>query len=128
VSGLLFFFDAAGKSLISYKCDALEILNGKLGHEIHSVRVPKDWPAACYKPLPVGFDPKTHDVRWKTPVAAVALASVRENDNAQDALAAGRYIPHLCYHPEFKPHGSCKVCTVKVGGRTAASCTLPART
>ena len=24
----------------------------------------------------------------------------------QAALAAGHYIPHLCYHPEFKPHGS----------------------
>lgn len=45
----------------------------------------------------------------------------------QAALAAGRYIPHLCYHPEFKPHGSCKVCTVKVNGRSAASCTLPAQ-
>lgn len=45
----------------------------------------------------------------------------------QAALAAGHYIPHLCYHPEFKPHGSCKVCTVKIGGRTAASCTLPAQ-
>ncbi len=45
----------------------------------------------------------------------------------QAALAAGRYIPHLCYHPEFKPHGSCKVCTVKAAGRTAAACTLPAQ-
>ena len=44
----------------------------------------------------------------------------------QAALAAGHYIPHLCYHPEFKPHGSCKLCTVKVSGRTAASCTMPA--
>jgi [NiFe] hydrogenase diaphorase moiety small subunit len=44
----------------------------------------------------------------------------------QAALTAGRYIPHLCYHPEFKPHGSCKLCTVKVGGRTAAACTMPA--
>jgi [NiFe] hydrogenase diaphorase moiety small subunit len=43
------------------------------------------------------------------------------------ALAAGHYVPHLCYHPEFKPHGSCKVCTVKVNGRTHASCTTPAR-
>jgi [NiFe] hydrogenase diaphorase moiety small subunit len=43
----------------------------------------------------------------------------------QAALAAGHYIPHLCYHPEFKPHGSCKVCTVQVNGRTAASCTMP---
>lgn len=44
----------------------------------------------------------------------------------QAALAAGHYIPHLCYHPEFKPHGSCKLCTVRINGRTAASCTLPA--
>ena len=44
----------------------------------------------------------------------------------QAALAAGHYIPHLCYHPEFKPHGSCRVCTVEVDGRTVASCTLPA--
>jgi [NiFe] hydrogenase diaphorase moiety small subunit len=43
------------------------------------------------------------------------------------ALAAGRYIPYLCYHPEFKPHGSCKVCTVNVNGHNHASCTQPAR-
>jgi [NiFe] hydrogenase diaphorase moiety small subunit len=42
----------------------------------------------------------------------------------QAALAAGRYIPHLCYHPEFKPHGSCKVCTVKADGQWATGCTL----
>lgn len=41
----------------------------------------------------------------------------------QAALAAGKYIPHLCYHPEFKPNGSCKLCTVKINGRPAASCT-----
>ncbi|TCJ12960.1 2Fe-2S iron-sulfur cluster binding domain-containing protein [Parasulfuritortus cantonensis] len=45
----------------------------------------------------------------------------------QAALAAGHYVPHLCYHPEFRPHGSCKVCTVKVNGRFATSCTLPAQ-
>jgi [NiFe] hydrogenase diaphorase moiety small subunit len=45
----------------------------------------------------------------------------------QAALAAGIYIPHLCYHPEFKPHGSCKLCTVKVGGRQTASCTTLAK-
>ncbi|HEU5074938.1 MAG TPA: 2Fe-2S iron-sulfur cluster-binding protein [Polyangiaceae bacterium] len=43
------------------------------------------------------------------------------------ALAAGHYVPFLCYHPEFEPHGSCKVCTVRVNGRTHASCTQPAR-
>ena len=45
----------------------------------------------------------------------------------QAALAAGRHIPHLCYHPEFRPHGSCKLCTVKVNGSHATSCTLPTR-
>ncbi len=44
----------------------------------------------------------------------------------QAALTAGVFIPHLCYHPEFRPHGSCKLCTVKVNGRPATSCTLPA--
>lgn len=43
------------------------------------------------------------------------------------ALAAGRYIPSLCHRPGFAPHGSCKVCTVRVNGRTQASCTTPAR-
>ena len=45
----------------------------------------------------------------------------------QAALAAGRHIPHLCYHPEFRPHGSCKLCTVKLNGHSATSCTTPAR-
>lgn len=44
----------------------------------------------------------------------------------QATLAAGRYIPHLCYHPEFRPHGSCKLCTATVQGRLVASCTTPA--
>ncbi|MDR2838682.1 MAG: (2Fe-2S)-binding protein [Azonexus sp.] len=44
----------------------------------------------------------------------------------QAATAAGAFIPHLCYHPEFKPHGSCKLCTVKVNGRQTASCTMRA--
>jgi [NiFe] hydrogenase diaphorase moiety small subunit len=44
----------------------------------------------------------------------------------QAAIAAKVYIPHLCYHPDFKPHGSCKLCTVEVDGRQMASCTLRA--
>jgi [NiFe] hydrogenase diaphorase moiety small subunit len=44
----------------------------------------------------------------------------------QAAGRAGVFIPHLCYHPEFKPHGSCKLCTVKVNGRQTASCTMRA--
>jgi [NiFe] hydrogenase diaphorase moiety small subunit len=43
------------------------------------------------------------------------------------ASAAGIYIPHLCYNPEFRPHGSCRLCVVKVNGRTSvAACTTPA--
>ena len=44
----------------------------------------------------------------------------------QAATAAGVYIPHLCHHPEFTPHGSCKLCTVKVNGRICSACTFPA--
>lgn len=44
----------------------------------------------------------------------------------QAATAAGVYIPHLCHHPEFTPHGSCKLCNVNVNGRTCSACTFPA--
>lgn len=44
----------------------------------------------------------------------------------QAALAAEIYIPHLCFHPEFVPHGSCRVCVVEVNGRLLSSCTTPA--
>ena len=43
------------------------------------------------------------------------------------ALAAGVYITHLCHNPELKPHGSCRVCVVKLNGRAhVAACTTPA--
>ncbi|MDP2808984.1 MAG: 2Fe-2S iron-sulfur cluster-binding protein [Rhodocyclaceae bacterium] len=44
----------------------------------------------------------------------------------QAAAAAGRYIPHLCWHPEFGAHGSCKLCTVKADGRLVSACTTAA--
>ncbi len=50
-----------------------------------------------------------------------------EGDTIMDAaLRAGAYIPHLCHNPEFKPHGSCRVCIVKVNGRHVSACTQPA--
>jgi [NiFe] hydrogenase diaphorase moiety small subunit len=50
-----------------------------------------------------------------------------EGDTVMDAaLRAGEYIPHLCHNPEFKPHGSCRVCVVDVNGRHSSACTLPA--
>ncbi len=44
----------------------------------------------------------------------------------QAARRAGHYIPHLCWHPDFAAHGSCRLCTVKVNGRTGAACTIQA--
>ena len=43
----------------------------------------------------------------------------------QAATAAGKYIAHLCWHPDFTAHGSCKLCTVKIDGRFATACTAP---
>jgi [NiFe] hydrogenase diaphorase moiety small subunit len=44
----------------------------------------------------------------------------------QAARATGKWIPHLCWHPDFPPHGSCKLCTVRIGGRFATACTTAA--
>jgi [NiFe] hydrogenase diaphorase moiety small subunit len=42
------------------------------------------------------------------------------------ADAAGVYIPRLCSMKGLAPHGSCRVCTVKVNGRAQSACTQPA--
>jgi [NiFe] hydrogenase diaphorase moiety small subunit len=42
------------------------------------------------------------------------------------ATRARRYIPHLCWHPDFPADGSCRLCSVKVGGRASAACTVRA--
>ena len=53
--------------------------------------------------------------------------SFKEGQTIMDAaMDAGIYIPHLCHNPEFTPHGSCKLCEVKVNGRQCSSCTFPA--
>jgi len=44
----------------------------------------------------------------------------------QAATRAGRYIPHLCWHPDLTPHGSCRLCTVRVNGRAGSACTVRA--
>lgn len=39
------------------------------------------------------------------------------------ALQNGIYIPHLCYHPDLKPYGACRLCIVEVGdGQLVISC------
>lgn len=42
------------------------------------------------------------------------------------AMAAGHYIPHLCYRPQLEPHSSCRLCTVIISGKPFSSCTQPA--
>ncbi|MFZ4481255.1 MAG: 2Fe-2S iron-sulfur cluster-binding protein [Rhodoferax sp.] len=44
----------------------------------------------------------------------------------QAATRARRYIPHLCWHPDFPAHGSCRLCSVKVNGHAGAACTTQA--
>ncbi len=44
----------------------------------------------------------------------------------QAAENAGVYIPHLCHHAGYAPHGSCKLCSVRVNGRVCTACTFPA--
>lgn len=44
----------------------------------------------------------------------------------QAADAAGIYIPRLCDAEGLEPQGSCRVCTIKINGRTASACTQPA--
>ena len=42
------------------------------------------------------------------------------------ALDNGIYIPHLCYHPDLKPAGMCRLCMVEIEGKgVVTSCTTP---
>ncbi len=41
------------------------------------------------------------------------------------AKANGVYIPVLCHYEGLKPVGSCRICTVRAGGRFMAACTQP---
>jgi [NiFe] hydrogenase diaphorase moiety small subunit len=40
--------------------------------------------------------------------------------------AAGVYIPRLCYHPDLKTTGTCRVCTCVINGKHSAACVTPA--
>ncbi|PWB38708.1 MAG: ferredoxin [Parcubacteria group bacterium] len=42
------------------------------------------------------------------------------------ALANGQEIPHLCFHPDLKIQGSCRLCQVKIKGKPGlqSACTL----
>lgn len=44
----------------------------------------------------------------------------------QAADGAGIYIPRLCHHEDLPPAGHCRLCSVKVNGKVANACTMPA--
>jgi [NiFe] hydrogenase diaphorase moiety small subunit len=54
------------------------------------------------------------------------IAFVPGQSVIEAATAAGKYIPHLCWHPDLGAHGSCRLCMVKAGGRHLAACTARA--
>ena len=45
------------------------------------------------------------------------------------ALAAGIYIPNLCYHPDLRPVGACRLCIVEIDGMKGlpTACTTAVR-
>ncbi|MEW6586462.1 MAG: 2Fe-2S iron-sulfur cluster-binding protein, partial [Nitrospirota bacterium] len=46
----------------------------------------------------------------------------------ETALENKIYIPHLCYHRDLKPVGSCRVCLVELdNGQLVTSCRTPAK-
>jgi [NiFe] hydrogenase diaphorase moiety small subunit len=56
----------------------------------------------------------------------VEISACQGQTILQAAEDAGVYIPHLCYHKDLVPHGSCRICTVKANGKFVAACTTPA--
>jgi NADPH-dependent glutamate synthase beta subunit-like oxidoreductase/Pyruvate/2-oxoacid:ferredoxin oxidoreductase delta subunit/ferredoxin len=57
-----------------------------------------------------------------------AVETTKGKSVLQAALAAGIYIPHLCYHPDLSSIGACRLCVVEIEGcaDTPTSCTTPA--
>jgi [NiFe] hydrogenase diaphorase moiety small subunit len=52
--------------------------------------------------------------------------SAKEGQSVVEAAREnGTYIPTLCDYKSLPPAGTCRVCTVKVGGRVVAGCTTP---
>ncbi|WP_227017903.1 FAD-dependent oxidoreductase [Sinanaerobacter chloroacetimidivorans] len=45
------------------------------------------------------------------------IEAIKGQNLLQAALDAGIYIPHLCYHPNLKPQGGCKLCSVELEGK-----------
>jgi len=50
------------------------------------------------------------------------IKAIRGQTILKAAEAAGIFIPRLCAYRDLTPHGSCRVCSVRVNGRIQAAC------
>lgn len=66
----------------------------------------------------------TEQIKFK--IDGVEITAQNGQTILEAADAAGVYIPRLCHSKGLVPHGSCRVCNVKVNGRPQAACTQPA--
>jgi hypothetical protein len=90
-------------------------------------RAPHDRPRRRRQPTWTALSIGRRDA-LRTPSARRRRRALQPGDTVlQAATRAGRYIPHLCWHPDFAPHGSCRLCVVKAGRRTVAGLHHPGR-
>ncbi|MFC1782924.1 formate dehydrogenase subunit alpha [Planctomycetota bacterium] len=62
----------------------------------------------------------------KLSIDGVAITAEKGKTILETALQKGIYIPHLCYHPDLKPVGVCRLCMVEIEGRgLTISCKTP---
>jgi len=59
-------------------------------------------------------------------IDGVEIRAPEEYSVLEAALENNIYIPHLCYHPDLKPTGICRLCMVEINGkRIDVSCKTP---
>ena len=69
--------------------------------------------------------PETPVTTVNLTIDGVAVAGKAGQTIMQATDAAGIYIPRLCHEDRLPAHGSCRVCSVMVGGNAFAACTQP---
>jgi [NiFe] hydrogenase diaphorase moiety small subunit len=55
-------------------------------------------------------------------IDGISVAAETGQTILKAAEGAGIYIPRLCAYKDLTPHGSCRVCSVRVNGRIQAAC------
>lgn len=61
----------------------------------------------------------------KLTIDGIVIIAEKGKTILETALANNIYIPHLCYHPELKPFGVCRLCTVEIDDKMVISCRTP---